>query len=315
MFILGVTCGNPPISRNAISKTVHPMKLRLKAKTVIRKCRKFLYHRIGSSPNGRQAKAFILGCQRSGTTLLLNVFDADTQCYAYPEWSELCVEGDMRRTLRWRPLDELKQMVARNPAPLVVMKPIVESQRANEILDVFPDAHAIWMFRHFSDVARSNVLQFNARLNDLGPLVRNDPSDWRSSHASDEVRSFIRQFYEDDLTDNEAAALFWYARNQLYFDQTLNQHPRIRLLQYENLVAAPRFWLQQVYDFIGAVYPNDGVEQIPHRASVGKGKDCQIRRPITGACQEFFEKLRSLADVQWSDQATQKFPAGQNESV
>ena len=275
------------------------MKLLHRAKSVTRNLRKLVYHRAVPPPNGRKITAFIFGCQRSGTTLLLNVFDADPRCYAYPEWSDLCVEGEMRKTLRWRPLSQAKEMVDRNPAPLTVMKPIVESQHAWEILETFPEAHAVWMFRDFRDVASSNVVQFNARLNDLGPIVRNDPTDWRSSRASDEVQSFIGEFYDKNLSDQEAAALFWYARNRLFFDEHLDTHPRIRLLQYEALVAEPKAWLQKVYDFIGAVYPQNGIETIPHRTSVGKGKHFSIRRPIAIACNSLFERLCGYAENQW----------------
>lgn len=39
-------------------------------------------------------------------------------------------------------------------APLVVAKPLLDSQRTRELLEYFPKSFAIWIYRHYKSVAR-----------------------------------------------------------------------------------------------------------------------------------------------------------------
>ena len=57
------------------------------------------------------------------------------------------------------------------------------------------------------------------------------------------------------LTPFDAAALFWWTRNQLYFDQRLWEDDRIRILRYERACNQPDEVIRSLSDHIGLALP------------------------------------------------------------
>ncbi|MCB0187535.1 MAG: hypothetical protein KDE31_24875, partial [Caldilineaceae bacterium] len=178
----------------------------------------------------------IFGCQRSGTSLLTRVFFRDLNAKVYRETSALSSsdQESQRRKLRMNSLDEIKQILGRDRASLIVLKPLVESQRAPEILRCFPNARALWLYRHYKDVAASNLQAFGMDngINDLRPIVRGESQNWRSEGTSAETREQVSKFFHETMNPYDAAALFWYARNRLFFELALDTNERVRLCQY-----------------------------------------------------------------------------------
>ena len=81
----------------------------------------------------RKVPAFILGCQRSGTTICQNVFSGSKKVAVFREGSkEAMTEG-----WRLRPYDEIQALIDRQKARVILFKPINDSQAALEILDQF----------------------------------------------------------------------------------------------------------------------------------------------------------------------------------
>jgi hypothetical protein len=143
------------------------------------------------------------------------------------------------------------------PFELVVAKPLVESHRTIEILDSIPKAKAIWMLRHYLAVAKSDVARFGPEngVRNLSRLVAGGTSDWRAN-CSAEVREQVTTLIKSDLSPLDAAAVFWWARNQLYFDQRLWEDDRVRVMRYESLIEAPSECLRGVGDFLGLSLPS-----------------------------------------------------------
>ncbi len=104
-----------------------------------------------------QTLLFIFGSQRSGTTLMTRLFARDLYTKVYAEYSGLSVAVNGARGLRLRPLEEIAQELHKVKAPLVVLKPLAETQNAANILDFFPGSKALWMYRHYQDVAVSKL--------------------------------------------------------------------------------------------------------------------------------------------------------------
>ena len=106
------------------------------------KLSKFLHQKFVMPKPQQQVIALILGCQRSGTTMLLNVFERDLRTKSYSENGWL---GEYWP--RMMPYQDIHQMLADDHVPLVIAKPLMESQRTLELLDEFPNAKAIWAHR------------------------------------------------------------------------------------------------------------------------------------------------------------------------
>ncbi len=81
-------------------------------------------------------RLMIMGCQRSGTTLLSKVFDDTFQCTVFGEYSILSDQDKYK--LRLNPEDDVIKKLNKVRSPLVVMKPLVESQNATHWLETIP---------------------------------------------------------------------------------------------------------------------------------------------------------------------------------
>jgi len=180
--------------------------------------RKRLHQRLTYAPGQEKTVVFIVGCQRSGTSMLHHLLRQDRETVTYDELSPLSTR-DAAAGLRWKPLPEVRQRILADRSPLVVTKPLVESQRLAELLDLFPSTRGIWMYRHFADVAVSNVKHFPAGtgLRDLRPIVDDDRTNWRAENLDPAAARVVRDLYREDLGPHDVAALFWYARNSLFF--------------------------------------------------------------------------------------------------
>lgn len=181
-----------------------------------------------------------------------SVLDRSPQVLVLGESDPKLVRTSDPARLRWKSLTDVSAALAKLPFELVVTKPLVESHRAAELLDSLPNSRVIWMFRHYLPVASSNLAKFGPANGhkDLAKLLSGDPEEWRAQ-CSTEVREQIRSIVSSGVSDLDAAALFWWARNQLYFDQRLRQDPRVRLLRYESVVHNPEACLADLSDFLG----------------------------------------------------------------
>jgi hypothetical protein len=188
-------------------------------------------------PVERRRTVLIFGCQRSGTTML-------QQTFLDRSWRVLIVEEHDRRLVGprpapgetdWQDYSTVLRRLRRIPFEVVAAKPLVESDRAVVLMDAADPVKAVWMLRHYRGVAQSSLKRFgedNAYL-DLQPFRDHDSSDWRCRGASIETRETVFDLMKEELTPLDAAALFWWARNQLYFDQQLWRDERIRIIRYE----------------------------------------------------------------------------------
>jgi hypothetical protein len=254
---------------------------------------KALYQGAGlGGRNGKKALVFIQGCQRSGTSMMYWIFERDLRVKVYREKSELSSQ-DSLECIRLNPLPAVQKTLARDRMPLIVMKPLAESQRATELLDYFPGSKIIWLYRHYQDVAASNLKAFgrDQGIKDLRPIVLQEPHNWRSESVSEETRQTIGRFYDEGMNPCDAAALFWYARNQLFFEQGLNHHPRVIICRYETLVRRPAGVMNRLYAFIGITYPGDQIIRDVHPHAIGKGRRSSLSAAVENLCEEMLGRL------------------------
>lgn len=257
---------------------------------------KDLYQRANlGRHNEKKTLVFIQGCQRSGTSMTYWIFERDLRVKIYREASDLSSQDAIER-IRLNPLPAVKDTLAKDRVPMVVMKPLVESQRANELLEYFPGSKIIWLYRHYQDVASSNLKAFgkDQGIEDLRPIVLQEPRNWRSEKVSQETRETIRRYFSEAMNPYDAAALFWYARNQLFFDQGLDHDPRVMMCRYEELVRRPSDVMQRLYTFIGVPYPGNKIVKDVHPQSIGKGRRSRLSTEVEGLCEALLERLDAV---------------------
>ncbi len=254
-----------------------------------------VYHAVRTTPPAERRTIMVVGCQRSGTSLMLEVFGEDVRCLSFAEFSVLSGMGESG--IRLRPLPEVKAYIDRLRAPITVLKPLVESQHTPRLLDGLSNARAVWMFRGFESVAVSNVTYFgpdNAG-RDLRLLLTNDPPNWRGELVPDEVRAVVEEQYAPDMSPYDAAAMFWWARNRLFFDLGLDKRPDVLLCEYEALVAAPRQVMRSIYESCGLDPPARDTTRRIHSKARDRGSSSVIGAEVKALCEELHARLVDCA--------------------
>jgi hypothetical protein len=255
----------------------------------IRLASKHIYQNIRWRAQEQPRVLFIVGCQRSGTTMMLRLLDADFNCRGFNDFSELTSADGVR----WNPLPEVATVINRVPAPLVVAKALVETQNVRKFLDYFPFSKALFMYRRrYTDVAASDMAKFGARngVDNLRPIAAGDPHNWRSEGASRSVQELVARHWSADMNPHDAAALFWYARNQLFFDLELANHPAVMLCQYEYLTQHPAAFMRRIYDCVGIDSP--GVLKTAEEVRPpGKEKVLELSREVRLLCEQLQARL------------------------
>jgi hypothetical protein len=261
--------------------------------------------------DGQKIVVLILGIQRSGTSMMYWVFERDMGVKVYRESSELS-SLDTVEHVRLNPLSSVVTEIDRHRLPMVIFKPLVESQRAHELMAAFPGSKVLWAYRHYQDVAASNLKAFGTSNGhrDLQPFLANDPNNWRSQNSSEETRETIRRFYEMDLNPFDTAALFWWARMQLYFEQHLDQNPDVMLSRYEDLVLDPARTMRRTYAFLGRPFPGDHIVKDVNAQSVGKGRVSKLSPAVDELCATMLARLDDL-----NEKTIQKFEAANGFTV
>jgi hypothetical protein len=245
----------------------------------------------GAAP-GPRAVLLVIGCQRSGTTLMTDLLARDPAAKVYPEHS--AISSRDRHGLRLAPIPAVAARLARSRFPLVVMKPLVESQNARALLDGLPRARGLWMFRHYADVARSNLARFGEGngIKNLRSIARG-VADWRGEGASEEVSRRVREHFSETMNPSDAAALFWWARNALFFEQALDARDDVLTCRYEELVADSVRELRRVYAFSGCAFPDPASAAGVSSASVGRGRDLPLSSEVVALCEKMLARLES----------------------
>jgi hypothetical protein len=197
----------------------------------------------------------IFGCQRSGTTML-------QQTFLDRSWRVLILEEHDRRLVgpdetTWQEYSAVLGRIRRLPFEVVAAKPLVESASATALMDAAGTVKAVWMLRPYPDVARSNVSKFGLDnpYQDLQPIRSRDATDWRYRGMTEETWETVTTLLNRRLTPLDAAALFWWTRNQLYFDQRLWDDDRIRILRYERACNQPDEVIRSLSGYIGVALP------------------------------------------------------------
>jgi hypothetical protein len=260
--------------------------------------RKRAYQLVKFRPGADKPALFIVGCQRSGTSLIHHLLRLDFDTVTYDEESPLSA-ADPVEGLRWDPLPQVAARFRGDRAGFIVTKPLVESQNLDRLLEAFPGSRALWMFRDYRAVARSNVAFFPAGTShrDLAPMLAGDQANWRCERLGDEARALVASLYRPDLGAHDAAALFWYARNSLLFERGLAADPRVRLCRYDELLAEPAGIMRGVYGFVERPWPGKRIVADVEPAPAHAPRPLDLEPGIARACNDLLARLEAAPRI------------------
>jgi hypothetical protein len=202
---------------------------------------------------------FIVGAQRSGTRLPLQVIDYAPDIATFSEGADPFFDGVLLR-----PLGEIETLVRRSPSPIVALKPICETHRINELLDRFPDSKAIWIFRNYEDTVNSASVKWTSGIDSLRRLATREfgPTEWRAGGLTEEQLQLVTRLYRSDMSLHEANAVMWYLRNSLFFELKTSERNDVLLVRYEDLVGNPQDYFAEIFRFIGTDVPTGALAAI-----------------------------------------------------
>lgn len=207
---------------------------------------------VAANPEARATTrpVFVVGLQRSGTNMLVRGLERAPEVEVYSENDDAAFER-----YQLRDDETIARIVADSPHRAVIFKPLCDSHRVAHLLDAVhagTPGRAVWTYRQPVPRARSAVAKFgDANRVVLTRIAAGDDLDrWQAQGLSEERRAELADLDPASLDPLSAAALFWWVRNQLFFDLGLDARDDVRLLSYKRTVAEPGAQIERLCRFL-----------------------------------------------------------------
>ena len=255
--------------------------------------RKSLVQAISARRNkAGQRLAFIAGVQRSGTTMMMDVLERSAETDVYHERDRRAFDN-----YQMREPAVIHELLQRSNAPCFVIKCLCELQHLQRLMNDFAPARTVWIVRDYRDVVNSMCKSFGNQAKQVRRIaVDRDSDGWQGQGMSDTTHELVRAHVHDEISDSSAAALIWYFRNQLYFDQGFDHDPRVLLVRYESLVTQPEPEFERIFTFLDLDYrARHSRKVVPH--SIRKSREPQIEQPIRDLCEAMTRRLDGLRPI------------------
>ena len=237
-------------------------------------------------PAGRGRLVLVPGVQRSGTNLVMDVLERSWQTAVFHERDARAFDD-----YAMRPLPVIRALYERSRAPAFVLKALLESHRAKDLLDAFEGARGLWLVRDHRDMVNSHLVSWPGYREDLDKILA-DPASagFRGLGLTAESREVLAAHYRPEDTVASHVALFWWLRNRLLFDQGLERDERLLVVGYEALVGDPAATVREICAHVGLTY-SPRLHAMIHARSVGKRAAPEIADDIAALCAALQQRL------------------------
>ena len=242
-------------------------------------------------PHRTVLHVLVAGVQRSGTNLVMDLLDASFSTQVFHETDP---RGFRNYEMRDRAV--IGELAHACPAPVFVIKALCELDQIAELMQVLHPAKTLWVLRGWRDSVNSAVKSFGNFVPQWKRLAAGvSEGDWRGGGMSEETRELLRTLYRPDASEVDGAAIMWYYRNVLFFEQALQRDPRVRLVFYEDLVHSPVHQVAAIYDFLALTGFGANSAGRIHSASVRRRAEPEVARPIVQLCDELHARFVTAA--------------------
>ncbi len=193
---------------------------------------------------------FVAGMQRSGTNMMMDVLERSYDTDVYHERDRRAFDN-----YQMRKRSVIHELAERSAAPVFIIKALCELQELESLMEEFAPAKTLWVMRHYEDVVNSMMVSFRNQAKQVRRIVeQRDEGWWLGRGMSDQTYALVSRLAPEDVDDANAAALQWYFRNQLFFDQGFDSDPRVLAVSYEHLASDPQTQFQHIFQFLGLRY-------------------------------------------------------------
>jgi hypothetical protein len=199
---------------------------------------------------------------------VLNVAGRSPKVHSYHEGDGVILDVEYFRIISE---DAVRKAIDKTPEPIILFKPLNDSQYVDRLLGMHENAKAIWLYRHYRDVVDSAIkLWGDAQrtiMHEVSKGVYTDPGSRAvGERVTPENLEMVKRFTAKGLSPGDGAAVV--SRNSIYFDLGLQTNPRVLLGKCEDLVGANKRF-EAIFKFIGAGYSPKYTADI-HASSVKK---------------------------------------------
>lgn len=256
---------------------------------------KYFYHNICnlfSGSNGKKA-VFIAGVQRSGTNMLMDVMERSYETDVYHERDQRAFDNYLMRDI-----EIVRRLYNKSRASIFIIKTLCELQRLPVLMNEFSSSKTVWINRNYEDVVNSMLVSFKNQSIQVNRIAKDRYSDgWLSAGMSDLTHSILCKRVHPDLDNASAAALIWYFRSILFFEQDFDKSSDVMLVQYEELVSDPQSQFKHIFDFIELEYAYK-VSNMVTPNSIRRGSVPVIEPEIRMICDELMQKFNGVLQLQ-----------------
>jgi hypothetical protein len=256
---------------------------------------KSLWNRLLANQSRERRTVFVAGVHRSGTNMMMEILDSSWETDVFNEWDTRAFDGYMLR-------DEavIHELFKKSVSPVFVVKALHEANDLRRLMEAFAPAKAIWMFRSFDDMINSTLHRWPGARNKIEELVQDrTTADWRGWGMTDETYRIVREHYRPGMSDASVTGLFWFYRNQLLFDQRLDDDARVQLVCYEDLVSGHGDYTKRLTDWLG-IDLTTTMRRVAQPTSVRKHSAPQLDADVRALC----ERMRVSLDAAHARQNT-----------
>ena len=249
---------------------------------------KRIIHAVIFCNNKGAKRRFILvvGVQRSGTNMIMEAFSRGFQ---YDSFSD----SDSRffDNYEFRATNDVIERSSSILAPIVALKPMMETYKLDEMLQEFPNSQGIWVYRCMADVVNSHVAQWQGMPDSLRRIKGDrDWNDWRAKGISDASYDIISEYSDENLTNDTACAIFWYVRNIQFFEKEYHKDNRVFLLPYDNFVVDPELRFPKLFVSMELPFTPFMIKHI-HKQSLRKKKEPEVNPEISKLCKNLEDRF------------------------
>lgn len=239
---------------------------------------------------GEKKCILIPGMQRSGSKLLVRVFEWSQATDCYPEEDKRAFDFyQMRNT------DRIRHLIKESPAEFFVIKSLCESDQTRILMEYFAPAKAIWIWRDFRDCVNSCIRNFNG-FSAWAQTIKEHRlmAGWRGRGMSDETWELLKRFSHLGMNEATGAALQWYYRNVLFFEQALQDDSRVMTVRYEALVSQPEETAASIFAFAGITGFSPWSVRKIHARSIRKNAAPPIAPEVFQLCMGLQDRFNAL---------------------
>jgi len=259
--------------------------------------------------SSKKRPIFILGCQRSGTTIGVKLFRESNQFEVHGEGSTAA----MRRYVRLRPFCDIQRIIKQSRKRFVVFKPLNDSHRADELLEHFNNSRVIWFYRNVFDVVNSALVKWNNTHQQTVSFITDNIRKYGSVDAAmpvicqkpraaiyaerldPQIIERLLEWTTKPISAETGSAIMWYLRNSIFFDLTLDNDKRALLVKYEDFATSPVSEVQRICKFLKAPY-TDALSQLIRSSSIGKSSAPQIAPDVLSACEQLTDRFSTVLE-------------------